>query len=324
MKSFCANLLLLLWLSYAGMGLLEAADLAGFPELKRARLCVVASESMFAIVNWGDAVASMSWWIRQLGAMRGFQCETEMEIARSFQQSRQTLSEHAVDLLVLDTLDYLPLAKAGFVETVAVGTSRGQLAAYPYLLLTNDAAGSMQLAGLRGKPIVVASRTMSNMGLVWLETLLAENRLGRAASFFGSVEIINRPSPCVLPLFVGKIDACIVSSGNFESFKELNSQFGRLSVVAHSEALLESLIAMPTQPQHPYRREVIDSILNRHKTTASEQPGIVRKVGPQVRSSITQFESMAKLCIRFRQLLKLPGDGLKQIAELLDLVRERN
>jgi ABC-type phosphate/phosphonate transport system substrate-binding protein len=279
MKSLCANLCLLLWLSYSVIGLVEAADPAVSPALKRARLYVVASESMFATVNQGDAVASMSVWIKQLGAMRGFQCETKMEIAQSIAQIRHKLSEHAVDLLVLDTPDYLALAKAGLVEALAVGTSRGQLAAFQYILLTNDASGSMQLAGLRGKRTMVASRTKSNMGLVWLEALLAENRLGLAASFFGSVEITNRPSPCVLSLFFGKIDACVVDSGNFESVKELNPQLGRLRVVAHSEALLEGLLAMPVRPQNPKKREVIDAILNLHKAGVSEQLGIIFKVG---------------------------------------------
>jgi phosphonate transport system substrate-binding protein len=312
---------LLLMLSHATSGALWAADPPA-SGLKHVRLYVIASDSFFATVNQGDATASMSIWIKQLGMIRGFQVESRMEIAQSIGQFRQRLKEHSVDLLVLDTPDYLSLADSGLVEAVAVGTSRGQLAAYPYLLLTNDAGGAGQLAGLRGKRIMVASRTKSNMGLIWLETLLAENRLSRAAGFFGSVQLGYRASSCVLPLFFGKIDACVVDSGNFDAVKELNPQLGRLRILAHSETVLEGLIAMPMEP-HPYRREVLDSILTLHKNLAGEQLGIIFKVGQQIPASSAMFDSAAALCTRYRRLLKAPGDGLEPVAGQLEAVKER-
>jgi ABC-type phosphate/phosphonate transport system substrate-binding protein len=231
-----------------------------------------------------------------------------MELGRSIGQIRESLKEHSVDLLVLDTTEYLSLADAGLIEAVAAGTNRGQLLAFPYLLLTKDALEAGQLDVLRGKRIVVASRTKSNLGLVWLETLLAENRLGRAASFFGSVEIGYRASACVLPLFFGKIDACVVDTRNWESIKELNPQLGRLRVAARSEALLEGLIAMPIEP-HLYQSELIDSILNLHKTPAGEQLCMVFKTGTLVRVGREPFESVRVLCNRYRRIVDRSGDG---------------
>jgi len=233
--------------------------------------------------------------------------EAKMEISRSFGQMRQSLKERAVDVLVLDTPDYLHLADARLIEALAAGTSRGQLMAFPYLLLTNDSSAPGPLAGLRGKRITVASRTKLNMGLVWLETLLAENRLGRAQSFFGSVDISYRAASCVLPLFFSKIDACVVDSGNWESIKELNPQLGRLRVVARSEALLEGLIAMPTPP-HPYQSDLIDAILTLHKTPAGSQIGVIFKSGPLMRVGREQFESMRELCNRYRRLVDPSGN----------------
>ena len=298
--------LLLFGLCHAGSGILCAADPPAAPGLKKARLNVAASESLFASVKQGDAIASMTIWIEQIGRVRGFQVEGKMEIA-PIGQLRQSLKAHSVDLLVLDTPDYLSLSETNAIEVVAAGTSRGQLSALPYLLLTNDAAGATPTAGLRGKRIVVASRTKSNLGLVWLETLLAESRLGRVSAFFGSVDITYRASSCVLGLFFGKVDACVVDSGNWESLKELNPQLGRLRVVARSEPLVEGLIAMPVQP-HPYRTEVIDSLLNLHKTPAGEQLGVVFKTGPLVRAGREQFESVRALYARYRRLVDSSGN----------------
>lgn len=311
--------LLLVWLHLAGNGALRASDPPALPVLKPARLYVIASELLFGTINPSDATASMRIWTEQIGRIRGFQFDSKVEIAGSVGQMRQSLTERSVDLLVLDTPDYLPLADARLIEVVAAGTTRGHLGAFPYLLLTKDGAEAGQLDKMRGKRIAIASRTKSNMGLVWLETLLAENRLGRAAAFFGSVEIGYRASACVLPLFFGRIDACIVDSANWESLQELNPQLGRLRVTARSEALLEGLIAMPVQ-RHAYQSELIESILNLHKTPAGEQLGVVFKTGPLVRVGREQFESVRVLCGKYRRMMDASGDGSEFTAGRLEVM----
>ncbi len=310
--------LLLFWLSQAVNGALLAVDPPS-PGLKRARLHVMASESMFATVNRADATASMTIWTRQIAGIYGFELDTRMEIARSIEEIRQRLKAHTVDLLVLDTPDFLALVDGKLIEALVAGTSRGRLGTFPYLLLTNAAPEAGQLAGLRGKRIVVNSRTKSNLGLAWLETLLAENRLGRASGFFGSLEIGYRASACVLPLFFGKIDACVVDSDSWESIKELNPQLGRLRVAARSEALLEGVMAVPVAP-FPYKSVMIESIINMHKTAAGEQLGIVFRTGPLIRVVKEQFESVRALRGKYRRIVEPSGDGPAPIAGRLEEV----
>ena len=117
--------LLLFWLCHVGNSALGAGDPPVSPGLKRARLHVVGSETLFGMVNRGDAIAAMSIRTEQIGRIRGFRFESKMEIAQSIGQMRQDLTEHSVDLLVLDTPDYLSLDDARLVEAVAAGTIRG-------------------------------------------------------------------------------------------------------------------------------------------------------------------------------------------------------
>ncbi|MGC4052302.1 MAG: hypothetical protein QM757_23460 [Paludibaculum sp.] len=180
MRLRCAVILLLL------AATVTAGDLPGRPVLTRSFLRVAASESVFANVNQADAVASMKVWSDQMAKLRGFQLDAKVEIAQSLAQMRQSLKDRTVDLLVLDTPDYLTLAETNLLDVVFAGTAKGQLAAYPYLLLIDDPSGSVPITSLREKRVVVCSRTKSNLGLVWLETLLAENHLGRAASFLAA------------------------------------------------------------------------------------------------------------------------------------------
>ncbi|QOY89606.1 phosphate/phosphite/phosphonate ABC transporter substrate-binding protein [Paludibaculum fermentans] len=302
--------LLLLVVALPGMNVrMCAGDGTGAAGLTRTYLRVSASESVFATVNQADAIASMKVWSEQLGKLRGFQLDAKVAIALSIPQMRQSLKDHMVDLLVLDTPDYLVLSETNLLDAVFAGTERGQLAVYQYLLLTNDSSGAVTLPGLRQKRVVISSRTKSNLGLMWLETLLGDSRLGRAGAFFSSVEINYRSSQCVMPLFFRRIDACVVDSGNWEAMKELNPQLGRLRVVARSEPYLEGVVAMPLQP-HPHQDELVASLLNLHKTPAGEQLGIVFRIGPLVRASKAQFESVRVLRNKYRHIVEASSSGL--------------
>jgi ABC-type phosphate/phosphonate transport system substrate-binding protein len=284
----------------------RAADRPAGVGLRHTRLHVMASESLFGTVNQGDATASMRVWTEQIGRIHGFQFDSKVAIAHSIAQMRQGLKDHDVDLLILDTLDYLSLAESKLVEVLAAGTTRGQPGAFPYVLLTQKRTAAVQIGDLRGKRIGIASRTKSSLGLVWLETVLAENKLGRAASFFSSVDVGYRASACVLPLFFGKIDACVVDSENWEALKELNPQLGLLPALARSEPLQEGVIALPMQ-LHPYQRELVDSVLTLHKTAAGEQLGIVFKTGPLQRAVREQFDSVRDLCVRYKRTVDPSG-----------------
>jgi phosphonate transport system substrate-binding protein len=300
----------------------QAADPPAPRELRNTRLYLLVSQSLIGTFNKDDATAILGIWINQLCEIERFRCDSRVNVAYSLADIRRRIRERSVDLLLIDTNEYVLLAHEGLVEAVAAGSNRGKLAAYSYLLLKKDESGTASIAGLRGKRMVVASRTGSNLGLIWLDTLLAENKLDRAASFFGSIDVGNRASSCILSLFFGKIDACVVDSGNWETIAELNPQVRRLRILARSEPLLEMVVAMPIQPQHPYKREIVDSIFNLHRTVAGDQLGTIFKTGPQVAVTIKDFESVANLLNRYRGLLKSSVDLLNPVVGRLNDIKE--
>jgi phosphonate transport system substrate-binding protein len=323
MKWFRALAILVFWPGFGGQAAPQAVRPPASPGLKAARLYFVASQSLIGNFKKEDATATMPIWIKQLCEVQGLRCDVRVDIVYSIAEIRRRIHESSVDLLLLDTPEYLLLAHEGLVAAVAAGsTSRGQLAAYPYLLLLKDETGPAQIATLRGKAVRVASRTGSNLGLIWLEDLLAENKLERASSFFGSVSIDNRASSCVLAVFFGKLDACVVDSGNWEMITELNPQITRLRIAARSEALLEGLFAMPIEPRHAYKQEIVKAILNLHRSALGDQLSIIFKAGPQVAVNLKDFEAEANLLNRYRGLLKFYVDPLTPIIGRLNDVRE--
>src|ERR1019366_5427279 len=115
--------------------------------------------------------------------------------------------------------------------------------------------------GLRGKDLLMAARGSGETGMAWLEVLLGKEKLPRAAAFFSSVTAAAKPQACILPVFFGTADACLVDEVNLNLAEEMNPQLGQLRVLARSRPMVESVIGVPAEP-HPYQKELIDSMLS--------------------------------------------------------------
>lgn len=293
----------------SGWGLLEAQDPPSLDGKTTARLNLMVSDALFASSNRNDAMSSMKVFIDALAVHKNLRLDTRIQVTPSIEEVGRGLRDKSVDMLLLDTMEYLNLSKTNSLEVIAIGSSKGQVPTHHYLLLVRDPAVS-NVSELAGKDLLISSRTKWDFGIAWMESLLAEARLGRIKTFFGSMNSNYRPSSCVLPLFFGKTDACVVDSLNYELLKELNPQLGKLKAIARTEPIFEGLLAMPTDP-HPYRREIIESVHELHRLPSGEQILTIFKVGPMVPPPQGVVENMRRL---FNKLLRLTGPVPRKVA----------
>jgi phosphonate transport system substrate-binding protein len=176
-----------------------------------------------------------------------------------------------VDLLVLDAAEYLELETSHLIVPVLThARSLHDKALYSYVLLVAPSSAATTIASLRGKNILAASRSGSNTGAAWLDVLLGKEKLGRAAAFFTSIKVPDKAQACILPLFFGSVDACVVDDANLDLAKEMNPQLAKLRVLARSRPVIESVIAMPAEPI-PYQKELIDAMLSLHEEPRGRQ-----------------------------------------------------
>jgi ABC-type phosphate/phosphonate transport system substrate-binding protein len=249
---------------------------------RRTRLHVIASESMFATVNRNDATAALKSAFEMLGRQRGFVLDSRVVSVAAPAGIRRRLAEDSADLLILAIRDFLELEASGLLKAEIAGTRRRDGdPRYRYVLLVRPEAGVKDFGGLRGKTASVFSHLESGIGMAWLDVSLARGNLGRAASFFGAVNAVRKAQECILPLFFGRIEACIVDEPNFLVMKEMNPQLDRLRVLARSEPLLDSVIAAPVKP-HPHRREIMEAILSLHAEPRGVQLLMVFKAAQAV------------------------------------------
>jgi len=290
------------------MGLAGAEDPSGRTvslnsgATRDARLYEIATSAMFADVNPNDARAAMKVWFDILAQQKGFRLESKVDIIDSLTEIRERLEKHSVDVLMLGVTDYLQLETSGLLSLVGTDSRNPQgEELYSYVLLVNPSSGRSTLAGLRGKKVLVASRGSGKTGSAWLDVLLSEEKLGRATSFFGSVRMPDKPQACILPLFFGTADACIVDEVNLNLAKEMNPQLGRLKVLARSPPLIDGVIAVPAEAR-PYQQELINGILSLHHDLRGRQLLMVFKTDQIVRIRPSTLDSSRQLWNDYNRL----------------------
>ncbi|MBN9658487.1 MAG: PhnD/SsuA/transferrin family substrate-binding protein [Acidobacteria bacterium] len=278
------------------------SDALGNRQLRRTRVNVVASDTMLFGVNQTDVRAALKVWFETVARKRGFQLDCRVDIVDSAAELKNRLQEHSVDVVIPGIAEYLDLESSHLmvpILTLALNPVGG--AAYSYVLLVNPSGSVTTLAGLRGKEILVSSRSGSNTAFAWTEVLLNREKLGRARSFFGSVRSVPKAQSCILPLFFGTVDACVVDEVNLNLAKEMNPQLGRLKVLVRSRPLVESVIATPLEP-HPYQAELVDAILSLHEDVRHRQLLMVFKTERILRLQAGDLDPVRDLWKEFHHL----------------------
>ena len=215
-----------------------------------ARLNILLSQRLFVVANRNDVAAAMKKWGDVASCAIHIKVDSKVDVAQSQSEIRRRLLDKSVDVLVLDSVEFLKLSAAGLVEGVAVVSRSGQPTSFSYVLLTGDRIDT--LAQLRSRSATFFPHTLSAFSVAFMDMLLARNHLGRAESFLGPSNVTNKPTDCILPLFFGRTDACVVDSYNWELAKEMNPQLGKkLKVFAQSAPLVDEVTAIPAIPRMP-------------------------------------------------------------------------
>jgi ABC-type phosphate/phosphonate transport system substrate-binding protein len=276
--------------------------------LRHSRLYSVVSNTMFNEVNRNDAPA-LKVWLDVVGQQRGFVLDTKVDIVNGAVGIRERLVSHSADLMVMGITDYLELESSHLAVPVLADARSAQSGAlYSDVLLVPPSSGTTTLAGLRGKSILVSQQHAGKTASAWLDVLLSAEKLGRAGAFFGSVKVSGQAQACILPLFFGAADACVVDEISLNLAKEMNPQSGQLRVLVRSRLMIEGIIAVPTEPA-PYQKELIESMLSLNESPRGRQLLMVFKTEHLVRIQPGDLESAREL---WKAYYQVTGGPLKE------------
>ncbi|MBL8229873.1 MAG: PhnD/SsuA/transferrin family substrate-binding protein [Bryobacterales bacterium] len=270
--------------------------------MRRARVHVLLSPSFFRGIDRHDVIAAFKPWFDIIAQERGLELDSHVDVPADHLEIEKRLRQGAVDVLMLDFVDYVRLEPHGLlVADLTEQRGSDPNPGYSYLVLTRAESGIHSIADLQEKALRHYARTKLDAGLAWLDVTMAKAGLGRAASHAGARKPAARPQDCVLPVFFGKVDACVVDELSFELLKEMNPQLTRLRVIARSERFIETVIARPVVP-HPYMRELWDATISLHLNPRGKQVLTMFQVGRVVRLAPEHMAASRRLWQEYRKL----------------------
>ena len=208
---------------------------------KSIKLHIAFTRSSFIGVNEMDAKAAFKVFAMRLGEKRGYDVTPYVSIFDDVAALATEIGRDTQDLVILDTWDYLTYAPFTNMPIEVVPIEQGVLAE-PYLLLARADRGISNIADLKGKHVIVLENCNANNGQHWLRTELLALGFADPHAFFQSMEIEEKVSQVVLPVFFGKADACVVDRSGFVIMSDMNPKVGKtLASVAQSEPVLDSI-----------------------------------------------------------------------------------
>jgi phosphonate transport system substrate-binding protein len=273
-------------------------------DLKPASMSVGFTKTLFLNVNRNDVASTFKALSKTVGRRRGYLIDPQTRVFDDATAIESALKDDSVMLFIVDSWQFLSLDIHKFVKPYFVTADQGKVGK-KYVLLTRRGSGLDTLADLRGKDIVEMEATGANLGRPWLETLLLTNHLGTHAKFFGSVEIVGKPSTAVLPVFFGKKQGCVVDESGYEIMKELNPQVGQhLQVIATSDRYVNAVLCLTHSgwTSQDFRKDFIESLATLHDEPAGQQILTLFKVDQLVPFEEEQLDTVRKLRATYDRL----------------------
>jgi len=231
-------------------------------------LRIAISETMVTDVNLSDARAAMQTWIKRMQVDLDVTIQIDPKIFSTSEEVVRGIRTGQLDAAALNLVEYRPIADLFDSRDLLVGG--GASGPDEYVVLTRKNSPFKRLPDLRGCRLSVLKAPKMCVAPGWLATLLDDERLGPAETFFSSILSETKVSRVVLPVFFAQVDGCLTSKRGFQIMCELNPQVARsLAVIANSPLLVTCFYAF----RKKYPRNARARFLEVHNSLLSSPTG---------------------------------------------------
>lgn len=210
---------------------------------KNYTLKISCSKTAFLSVNQNDVEAMLKTLAQAVGRQQGLSVIASTRYYKDIHTFETAVRQGEIQLSIVDSWTFLKMEKDNFNGTPCfVSMAQGRIGKR-YLILKRCDSEIKTLMDLKGQDLVVFGSANNSLGRPWLETLLLCNNVHSPETFFQSIKYVTSPIEAVLPVFFGKIGACLVDDTSFEIMTELNPQVGKkLKILKSSDLLVDGLV----------------------------------------------------------------------------------
>jgi len=260
------------------------------------------SKSMFREVNENDARAAMKVYCKTIGDENGIDTSFGPIYLDGANAMAEALRLKQIDIISLTTEEYLTLEDLGLDGPFLMSTVN-QTVTEEYVILVRDDSPIRSVEDLKGHSLIEASDIRASLAPIWLEVLCRQHNLGPANQLFSSVTSASKVTQVVLPVFFGKVDACVTTRISWEVMGELNPQVKRqLRAIATSVPLVPCMSCFRRDYPETYKQRVVRATEGSHDKPAFKQLMALFKTDELTRQPISVLENTRQLMTTYRQL----------------------
>jgi ABC-type phosphate/phosphonate transport system substrate-binding protein len=221
----------------------------------------------------------------------------------------RALEDRKVAMMNMSGLEYLRIKDSTALVPSLVAVYLGNRV-YSEFVLLGRREKWRNLEELRGKKIKIGA--FEELSRMWLDVVLDRAGLPPSAGFFRVIEMEQKASKAILPVFFERVDACVVTVDAFETMAELNPQVGaQLTILARSQPMLPRLLCFRPDLDTEAKATLRDAALQLHTKPSGQQVLRLFRSERIVPFDEAHLDGISSLVAAFEALeIASPGEGL--------------
>jgi phosphonate transport system substrate-binding protein len=260
------------------------------------------SKSMFEDLNQNDARAAMKVYSHTLGDDNQIPIDSNPMIMDGTNAIVEALRRHDVDIISLTSEEFITSENQGLDGPLIVSRVNRSITE-EYVLLVRVDSRVQKLEDLRGTRLILGHDIRTSLAHLWLEVLCRENGLGPANQVFASQSTALKATQVILPVFFGKMDACVATRNAWMVMGELNPQVtNQLRALAVSHPVIPGLCCFRSGLSPALKERLITVAKNSTDKPAFKQLMALFKTDNLEPRPVSELAGTRELVARFRNL----------------------
>jgi phosphonate transport system substrate-binding protein len=255
------------------------------------------SENVVVGVNLNDAKAALAIWSEELLKTIDIRMELapNQEWVMPSDQLLSTIRAGQVDLICLTVQEYRQVAP--YIDTRRVITDN--YGGDEFVLVVRQGSGIDNLAGLRGKSLILWDSPGTSLADPWLSVELWKEGPDSPRQVLGRITKNTKLAQVVLPVFFGQADACLVTRRGLDTMIELNPQLAqKLKVLVTSPQMEGTFFACRKDYPENLKKQILDGLVGLESSPPAKQistmfqsPGFALRDADGLRPAITLLDA---------------------------------
>jgi phosphonate transport system substrate-binding protein len=219
-------------------------------------------------VNLNDARAAMMVWTREIMKTIDINVAVNQEIVKPSDQLLAAIRGGTVDLFCLTAQEHRQVAQYVDTSRIIADDYGGD----ELLLVVREGSGIVNLAGLRGRSVILQESPSTGLAEPWLTVSLWREGLESPAQSLSRMTRNTKLSQVVLPVFFGQADACVVTRRGLNTMFELNPQLSqKLKILLASPRMVSAFFARRKDFPAYLKKPLFDRLIELKSSPATRQ-----------------------------------------------------